>query len=458
VNTILLQNCEKFINQVIGFFSGGKIRAIEEMETELKKLTDKFILDTMNAYLESLDKAIVEDKIGRKRKGIVVERKNDKRELYTVFGHLRFNRTYFYDKRHQEYSYLLDKVVGLEKYDRVSGTVAVNLVEHASQYSYAKSTQNVTGGSISRQTVMKKVRALKELKMECPSPKRVVKVLHIDADEDHVALQDGSNTMVPLISIYEGVVRTGNRSQCLNIHHISSYGKKPEDLWLEAANWIYDVYEVEAIERIYLHGDGAQWIKEGLKWLPKAKLVLDKYHLNKAILQVIGNQPERRREIYSAIRNSDQTLFRRIANELLSKAASDSERKRIKDFKRYVLNNWQAITIYTEETCGGSGPEGHISHVLSSRLSSRPMGWSREGLRAMAELRAYTSSGGKITLKHLKQEQKKTYRLGKSIASKVSDDFFKTWEQLNNVPILGHGKVIPMFRCLRDIQNGSFYL
>jgi len=68
VNTILLQNCEKFINQVIGFFSGGKIRAIEEMETELKKLTDKFILDTMNAYLESLDKAIVEDKIGRKRK------------------------------------------------------------------------------------------------------------------------------------------------------------------------------------------------------------------------------------------------------------------------------------------------------------------------------------------------------------------------------------------------------
>jgi len=53
------------------------------------------------------------------------------------------------------------------------------------------------------------------------------------------------------------------------------------------------------------------------------------------------------------------------------------------------------------------------------------MGWSREGLRAMAELRAYTSSGGKITLKHLKQEQKKTYRLGKSIASKVSDDFLK---------------------------------
>lgn len=86
------------------------------------------------------------------------------------------------------------------------------MVEHASQYSYAKSAQNVTGGSISRQTVMKKVRALKELKMESPSPKRVVKVLHIDADEDHVALQDGSKAIVPLISIYEGVEKTGKRN------------------------------------------------------------------------------------------------------------------------------------------------------------------------------------------------------------------------------------------------------
>lgn len=199
-------------------------------------------------------------------------------------------------------------------------------------------------------------------------------------------------------------------------------------MWLEAANWIYDTYEIDALERIYIHGDGALWIKEGVKWLPKAKLVLDKYHLNKAILQAIGKQPERRQEIYSAIKNSDQNHFREITNELLAKAVSDGERKRIKDFKRYVLNNWQAITIYKEEGCPGSRTEGHISHVLSSRLSSRPMGWSREGLRAMAELRTYSSSGGKITLKHLKQEQKRTYRPSKSIASKVSDSFIKTCE------------------------------
>jgi len=455
VNTILLQKCEGFIEQIISFFTNKNVRAIEEMEITLKEHTNNFILDIISTYLEVIDTAIVEDKVSRKNQGIVIERKNDKRELHTVFGQLHFRRTYFYDKRHQEYTYLLDKVVGLEKHDRLSGTVVANLIEHASQYSYAKSSKNVTNGLISRQTVMRKVRALNDLKIENNTEKHVVKELHIDADEDHVALQDGNNAIVPLISIYEGVERHGKRGKCINIHHISSYGKKSEELWLEAANWIYDNYEIDTIENIYLHGDGALWIKEGLNWIPKVKFVLDKYHLNKAILQATGSQPEKRQEIYIAIRNGDDNSFKIIIKELLKASASEKESKRIKDFKRYILNNWQGIKIYTEEECGGSGTEGHISHVLSARLSSRPMGWSREGLRVMSELRAYSSNGGKIKLKHLKTGLKPTYKLGKAIKSKISKGFLGVQEQFNNVTILNKGKVIPMFPCLKGLQNGS---
>lgn len=35
-----------------------------------------------------------------------------------------------------------------------------------------------------------------------------------------------------------------------------------------------------------------------------------------------------------------------------------------------------------------------MSHVLSSRMSSRPMGWSIKGMSKMAELRAYYYNGG----------------------------------------------------------------
>ena len=42
----------------------------------------------------------------------------------------------------------------------------------------------------------------------------------------------------------------------------------------------------------------------------------------------------------------------------------------------------------------GCSAEGHVSHVLSNRMSSRPMGWSIQGMSKMAELRAYYYNGG----------------------------------------------------------------
>jgi hypothetical protein len=103
VNTILHQICEKFIGEVTGFFGQEKVLALEEIETTLKKKTNTFILEMVKAYLEQLDQAIISDKAGRRQKGIVVERRGDKRDQYLLFGQLSFKRTYFYDKRNKEY-------------------------------------------------------------------------------------------------------------------------------------------------------------------------------------------------------------------------------------------------------------------------------------------------------------------------------------------------------------------
>lgn len=43
---------------------------------------------------------------------------------------------------------------------------------------------------------------------------------------------------------------------------------------------------------------------------------------------------------------------------------------------------------------GRSSTESHVSHILSVRMSSRPMGWSRQGATKMSELRAYYYNGG----------------------------------------------------------------
>ena len=355
---ILAQILEEFVKDVFAFFSAGEVKTLVEMERELNRMFKECVLRCMRAYIESVDRGFVENKSFRKQEGLAIDRRNDKRDVYTIFGNLTFERTYFYDKRDKSYTYLADSAIGLRKYERMTDTVGVALVENASSYSYAKSSDNVTGGDISKSTVMNKVHSLQGLKVESDTPKRRVSVLHIDADEDYVSLQNGKKAIVPLVCIYEGVSKEGSRNRCMNTTYISGYGKDVEELWLETAEWVYSSYEVEKIERIYIHGDGARWIKEGVNWLPTSKLVLDKYHLNKAILSGLKRHPDERRSVYRAIKTEDLDSFKAAMLKASSCAKDEAERKKISELRRYVTNNWDSIIIHGQEDCGSQQHRG----------------------------------------------------------------------------------------------------
>lgn len=458
MNKIIQQICENYISEVLDFFGTGTIRTLDEMETDLKEKTDCYLRNMMKTYLEGLDEAIAADKVGRKRKGYVVEQKAVKREIYTQFGSLEFNRRYYNNKLKGTYSYLVDKVVGIESYDRVSGSVSAALVESASDVSYAKSSKYICDGYITRQTVMNKIRRAKELKVEAPEEKREVRYLNVEADEDHVSLQDGTDTIVPLISIHEGVERRGKRGRCVNIHHISSHGKSVDDMWQEAAEWVYAVYNVDEIEKIYLHGDGASWIKTGLSYLPKAQFVLDRYHLNKALKEVSRGDELVCTKLRDAVTEADKESIREICRELRKNAENEKIKEKVDSFRNYITTNWNGIVVYQEEASRGSNTEGHVSHVLSSRLSSRPSGWSHEGLKAMAELRAYCCNGGHIETKHIKKAEA-TYKVPKKTMDKVSKVYRKAYEEMiHNIIVLNNGKVNQLFRTLRSVKNSGYII
>ena len=460
MDTIVIQNCKKFIHEIMNFMRDPNIIKIDELEDGLKDITFDFILKMMRAYIENHDKEIKADKKWRRKRQIVVERNRDKRELFTRFGQLTYYRTYFHDKKNNTYIYLTDEVLGVAPYDRVSATVSADIAEHASDNSYGKSSQYVTDGQVSRQTVMNKTRKLKQEKLEIKAigPKRKVPVIHIDADEDHVALQDGKKTIVPLITIYDGTKRAGKRGECINPHHIHGYGLNREDTWLKVANYIYDRYDSESIKRIYIHGDGAGWIKTGQGWLPKSKMVLDKYHLNKAILGSTAGQEDYRKPIYQSIYECNWSKFNELVEKLKKGAQTPQKLKKVKEFKIYIRNNWEAITIYKEEGVSGSCTEGHISHVLSSRFSSRPMGWSEKGLKAIADIRIYCQNGGKITPDHFKKTNQQ-YRVKKETIKKAKQAFGKTThENLNNIPAFNMGKKTPVSILLKGIQRSGYVI
>lgn len=170
--------------------------------------------------------------------------------------------------------------------------------------------------SISPTTVMHKVRQ-EELKVETPNEKKQIKRLYIEADEDHVSERSNKIGMPKLIYVHEGNYTKGKRNILKNVHYIGCLGKSSEDLWLEVAEYIDKKYDVKSIERVYICGDGALWIKEGLNWIEKSKFVLDKFHLLKYINQATVEFPQYRNKLWYNINIYDPVSVKNIFKEII---------------------------------------------------------------------------------------------------------------------------------------------
>jgi len=140
-------------------------------------------------------------------------------------------------------------------------------------------------------------------------------------------IQDGSSTIVPIITVYEGTKSLfKGRSQCKNAYHICLYGKAPEDLW---------------------------------------------------------------------------------------------------------------------EQCGSS-----CKSCAFGQIKQPTMGWSREGLRCMVELRAFKANGGVVGVEHIKTKGNANSLIKKAMkqAQKVFHGINP--ENIGNIYILNKGKVTSLYRTL----------
>ena len=385
---IIAREIEKLKSEIEKFFEKDEV-SLDVAEVYFTQQIGETVRGLLTACYEQKDSELLADKAGRKEAGLVVERRRDVRQVVTQLGVVSYHRTY-YACREGGYCYPIDNVVGLESYQRVSEGVSLGLVDAAREMSYAKASNVVTGGLVTKQTVMRKIREATPT-METVV-RRKVAVLHVDADEDHVKLQTGESRIVPLISVYEGTERNGQRGVCKNVFHCSEFGKKTEDLWEEVLTEMERRYDLTDT-RIYLHGDGAAWIKKGLEWLPNSVFVLDRYHVNKALKGAVsgidrksGGQYEY--HLRQALNEGDRDYFCSVRDSLL--ARWPEREKTILEATNYLLSNLEAICIYSSdgEAQNGGATEPHVSHVLSSRLSSRPMGWSPKTLKKFVPILA----------------------------------------------------------------------
>ena len=392
METIISEIAQKYINKLLERISAGGT---------LDQLTAAFHLDANDCaakmarvYAEKVDAEIVGDKVYRRQEGYTVERRGDERRQQTLVGEVAYRRTYF-KKAAGGYEYLTDTILGVEKWERLNESLSLALVKAAKDMSYGKVSTHLTAGGISRQTVMGKIRQSYAQKPP-PWELRRVPELHIDADEAHITLRGGRRSEVPLISVYEGITRQGKRNECKNIFHISEYGKSADDLWEQALTEIESRYDLRDT-KIYLHGDGGNWIQKGLEWFPDAIFVLDKYHKNQALKIMTAGLSITGRRLFDAglreaLKQERKEVFDHITVRLCY--ALPERIDKIIDNANYLKRFIKGISICAKDQSANNGgcAEPHVSHVLSARLSSRPMAWSKKTLVRFAPMLA----GGKV--------------------------------------------------------------
>ena len=382
--------------------TGGLSSFTEDLKDNLMQLG----YDLTKFSLEYAEDIIFKTK---ERKQQFESLEKDDRKIVSIFGDIDFKRRYYIDKENNQRVYLLDEYFKIAPNERLLENVETKLIEEAIETNYEKAGKSVAYKTeISKQTVMNKISELKiNLEEEKANTKRIVDNIYCIADEDHVHLQKGGIEEPRLIVVYDSMIKNGKRTQLCNKKHFGGvYKGKIDDLWEEVLTYLDNTYELDKVKNIYVLGDGANWIKTGLEWLPKSINVLDKFHLMKAVNGIVGKETkdnikeksEYKRRIYSSFYGLDLKQTKEIVYEILAEEMEETTRKRKEKLLQYILNNKEGISnLYKYQSqLHGCSAEGHVSHLYSARLSSRPLGWKTINVNNVSKLRLIKADNKEI--------------------------------------------------------------
>lgn len=343
------------------------------------------------SIFETMDKSFSMSS-NRKKKYDIKSHHN--RTIMTIFGEITYKRTFYTSKLNGKNYCYVDRILGLHKHDYFDPYLKALIIDYSSNNSYpkvAKYINDLIGNRfrikasfsyVSRQTVrniiMSSNLSFPEIK-ELDTPNN----LYIIADEKwiHTQNNDNKDVMEKSVVVFESI----KNKKLINKMIFASLDRSYLDNCLD---YIYNVYDVNKIENIFIMGDGASWIKSlqsefyfnsGIKVIQG----LDKFHFKQALHHICLNK-DLEDILTTYILNNKKNSFIKVCDNLI---ISYSHRKQtIESKKEYILNNWTNINNLYKYNL--SCPmESQISHNLADLFTSRPKGYSIKTINKLTELR-----------------------------------------------------------------------
>ena len=358
METIIQQICMNMVEKVLKTLKESKNLSLDIITPEIREESNNTCLSIVEEYIKYVNLEMRNQKKDRKSKGLVIKEKDVDRKVITCLGELEYSRDIYFNKVENVYVKPIDSIFGIEPYERICKNVKADLVDKAIDNSYEKSKNLVGVPNISRQSVRNAILKsnLDNDKSMVVAEKKLLKELHIYADEGHVHLQKPNKIkgracqIVPLVTITEGTENVSkSRRRTINPYHIVDSSFDTSSLWKKVDEYIVGNYEVDEIKKI------ERLIESNCK--------------DEAIMYM---------------------------SELCSDIEDERVQNRCCNACNYIINNWEGIVNRYTLDIPGSCTEGQVSHVLSERFSRNPMGWSKEILGKLSVLRVHKKNGNKI--------------------------------------------------------------
>ena len=425
----------------------------------IKDFTDILGKELFSEIVTQIENLVFDDTKRKNQYGAV---RFAEKSLVTKNGKAKFERRYYTDKETGKNVCLTDRILGLEKGERIDKKVKAEVIRNANDISYNKSGKNVVPKiDISSTTVMHSVRKneWKTEIVERPKEQKIKsKNVYIQVDEDHVKERNKKGcTISKIVTIYtkkrtltkpDRIPEVKQiRKELVDKFTFSGLYKDTQEMWEDVAYYIDCTYDKEELETAFIMGDGASYIKAGTEWIAKSVFVLDTFHIEKYINNL--NYDEYLKEkLQEAIDQFDPVSTENILDDAINKVNAEIQidkelgrttkrlegrLKKVTETKTYLMNQWQGIEAHDiyKDKLTGCCQEGQVHHTLSERMSTDAKVWSEDGINKMSELRAFTQNGGDVYAKIIdisteEKREKKIQELEIRIRKKANKKIFGT--------------------------------
>ena len=396
--------------------------SLQELEAGLFTWMARQFADVLVKALEQIDGWLAEQRDRRRFR----MRDMQPRTLQTLFGvDLTFRRRRYLDRQTGKMVYLLDEVLQLPAQKQLSPAltswalgqaVLSNSYRGAARSLEALYSHQVVSHESVRQVVLAAGEGLEKEqaeRLEWPAGTRKVPVLFLEVDGLIVPLQrEGRQRRVEekLLTVHEGWAPRHPASGEYVLVNKRHFRTQARDFWELASRFVYSLYDVDETTVVVINGDRAEWVRQGVKYFPKAIYQVDTFHLMRELREIFGHGSPVVQELAEA-REEDVTgaAFMAKLAEACAKLTDPKKRQRcratlkdLKDMPEAVVDyrhRLRAQGIATEGFRGLGAAESQVD-TFADRVKHRGRSWSRHGLAAIMEVLCWRNTE---RLKHVMQ-------------------------------------------------------